>query len=272
MQDILVHVRDFGAHPPAAQYGVRLAAALGASVTGAYVYPAPVYYTPPHNPDLLRAILDNVHKLEAEALRAGAAFIEWAVSLGVPRADWLVAEGDLGYALAQAATRHDLAILEHASPDEDAPGALADVVLKVQAPCIVLPRRGWDYEAIERVAVGWNGSPEAMRALHAALPFMQGRSVLLVSGELREDQRGVSWKTPFDVCAYLQRHGISVLQSPITASAEDAGGALLEEAMHFHADLLVMGAYGRSRFSEWLLGGATRYALTWAEMPLLLQH
>lgn len=272
MQDVLIQIRDFGPRTAAVKYGVELAAAQGASATGAYVYAAQVQYAPVRNPDLLQAIMDNAHRLEQDALHAGGAFIEWAASLGVPRADWLVAEGDVGYALAQAATRHDVVVLEHAAADPGSVGDLADIILKVQAPCVVVPRQGWDYGAIERVAVAWNGSPEAMRALRAALPLLQGKRVLLMQGESRDTVRGVHWKTPFDVCAYLQRRGVSVLQSPIMASADDAGGAILEEAMHFHADLLVMGAYGRSRFSEWLLGGATRYALSWAEMPLLLQH
>ncbi len=272
LRDVLVQVRDFGQRTAAAQYGARLAAAYGAGVTGAYVYPAPIQYAPVHNPDLLQAIMANARSLEQDALDAGAAFAQWATAMAVPRAEWLVAEGDAGYALAQAATRHDLVVLEHADAEPGSVGDLADIILKVHAPCIVVPRQGWDYGAIERVALAWNGSPEAMRALRAALPLMQDRDVLLLSGGLRDTQRGVSWKTPFDIAAYLQRHGISVLQSPIMASPDDAGGALLEEAMHFHADLLVMGAYGRSRFSEWLLGGATRYALSWAEMPLLLQH
>jgi nucleotide-binding universal stress UspA family protein len=42
--------------------------------------------------------------------------------------------------------------------------------------------------------------------------------------------------------------------------------------MKFRADMLVMGAYGRSRFSEWMLGGATRHVLTWADIPVLMRH
>jgi nucleotide-binding universal stress UspA family protein len=38
------------------------------------------------------------------------------------------------------------------------------------------------------------------------------------------------------------------------------------------ADLLVMGAYGRSRFSEWALGGATRQVLNRAHLPVFMRH
>jgi len=38
------------------------------------------------------------------------------------------------------------------------------------------------------------------------------------------------------------------------------------------ADLLVMGAYGHSRFREFVLGGATRSMLTRPQVPVFLSH
>lgn len=272
MQDILIHVRDIKERTPAGYYGVRLAATFGATATGVFVCPTPLAYAPAYNPELVAAVMENARTLERDALHARRNFLDWASSLGVAHADWLVAEGDASRALAQAASRHDLLVIDHAASEEQAAWDLPDIILRAGIPCIVTPHHALGYRLIERIAIGWNGSPEAMRALHAALPFMRGKQVLLMTGEVRDTYHGVLWKTPFDVGAYLERHGITVEQTAITTAPADAGGALLEEAMHFRADLLVMGAYGRSRFSEWLLGGATRYALAWAEMPLLLQH
>jgi len=33
-----------------------------------------------------------------------------------------------------------------------------------------------------------------------------------------------------------------------------------------------MGAYGRTRFSEWALGGATRHVLEHSTIPVFLRH
>lgn len=272
MKDILIHVPDLEERTPAGLFGAQLAAAFGASVTGAYVYPALIYTAPAYMPELLSAIIENAGEVEQEALRARKHFVDWMASQGVSQAEWIVAEGEAANALAQAATRHDLLVLDHPPDDTQPASNVATVVLRAGIPCIVVRRHGPLPGPIERVAVGWNGSPEAARALRASLPFVQGKEVLLMTGEVRDTYQGVSWKTPFDVAAYLERHGATVTHSAIMAAPENAGGALLEEAMHFHADLLVMGAYGRNRFSEWLLGGATRYVLTWAEIPLLLQH
>jgi nucleotide-binding universal stress UspA family protein len=52
---------------------------------------------------------------------------------------------------------------------------------------------------------------------------------------------------------------------------EPVGAALLRIASEIGADLLVMGGYGRTRFSELVLGGVTRHVLAAAEL-LLISH
>ncbi len=45
---------------------------------------------------------------------------------------------------------------------------------------------------------------------------------------------------------------------------------MLDEARKTGSDLVVMGAYGRSWFSEWILGGATRQILREMHVPVLM--
>ncbi len=272
MKDILIHVRDIPEHTPAVSFGVWLAADRGTSVTAVYVCKVPVYYAPAYHPEIMAAVLENSRTLVKDALRAARPFVDWAASLGVESPRWLVAEGDTVVALAQAATRHDLLVLDHADDDEGATGDLPDIILKVGTPCIVLPHQNPDFRSFDKIAVGWNGSPEAMRAVHAALPFVRGKPVLLMRGEEPDRYHATTWRPPFDIVEYLTRHGALVEERHIDAHRDNAGGALLEDALEFDADLFVMGAYGRNRFSEWMLGGVTRYALAWAGIPLLLYH
>ena len=58
----------------------------------------------------------------------------------------------------------------------------------------------------------------------------------------------------------------------IAADSEHAGATILAQAERVSADLLVLGAYGRTRFSEWFLGGVTRHVLQHARLPLLMRH
>ena len=58
MQDILVYTDDFRRPwKPAIEYAAHLAVTLGASLSGAYVYPSPLYTAPRFSaPDLIAAI------------------------------------------------------------------------------------------------------------------------------------------------------------------------------------------------------------------------
>lgn len=272
MKDILIYVRDFDERTPAAEFGVKLAATLGASVTGVYVCPRPLYVAPAFEPELIAAAVRNTRELVKDAAQAKRSFLDWALSVGVARSEWLVAEGAAGDALAQAATRHDLLILEHAGDESGSTWDIPRIILSAEVPCIVLPHYGVNYSSFERIAIGWNGSPEAMRAVHAALPFLRGKQALLLWGEERYLFRGVEWEPPFNIMEYLQEQGVAAERRDIVAKHDEVGAVLLDRAMKFGAELLVMGAYGRSRFSEWMLGGATRHVLTWADIPVLLRH
>lgn len=273
MKDILVSVRDFHERTPAADFGVRLAAAFGATVTGVHACPQPASRVPPYGPGMAAAgVADAARKLIGDAVSAQSWFVDWAASLGVPQASWLVAVGDATDALAQAAARHDLLVLDYVEDKWIPSWDLPRLILQTGVPCIVVPHRARNFTGFERIAVAWNGSPEAMRAVHAALPFMQGKQVLLLRGEERAVLSGVDWTPPFEITGYLKYHGVAAEECAIQESRGDVGGVLLDEALEFETDLLVMGAYGRSRFSEMMLGGATRYVLTWADIPVLMRH
>lgn len=272
MRDILVHARELATRTLACRFGAQLADAFGAVLTAIYASPLLPYVGPAYGPQIMGAILDEERARVAEALRARDAFTQWARGQGVRRAQWLVVEGQAVDGLVAASTRHDLLVLDRPEDTTVAAWDMPGLILRSACPCLVLPRRDVDYEAAGRAAIGWNGSPEAMRAVHAALPFLYGRDVLLVRGEERERYPALKWHPEFDIVAYLVAHGVKVSTEELKAPKDSAGTALLDAAAGFGAGLLVMGAYGRGRFSEWLLGGATRDALMWARIPVFLQH
>jgi nucleotide-binding universal stress UspA family protein len=57
---------------------------------------------------------------------------------------------------------------------------------------------------------------------------------------------------------YLARHKVSVTQQIANVSNEDEGNVLLQLAEERRVDLIVAGAYGRTRLGEWIFGGVTR--------------
>jgi nucleotide-binding universal stress UspA family protein len=275
MHDILVYTDNFRRPwKPAIEYAGRLAVTLGASLTGAYVYPSPLYTAPRYSaPALIEAIFENARTLETEAVAAREPFVQWARALGVGRASWHVAEGYLPDALAQIGTWHDLLVLD-VNDDETwgSPSDVATLVMASHLPTVVVPA-GVREAKLDCVALAWNGSPEAVRAIHAALPLLQrARRVVLLRGEQRNGFLDITWKPPFEIDTHLARHGIAFETREVGADDEHAGGALLDAADKVGASLLVMGAYGRTRFSEWALGGATRHVLNHTRLPVFMRH
>jgi nucleotide-binding universal stress UspA family protein len=75
-----------------------------------------------------------------------------------------------------------------------------------------------------------------------------------------------------EIAAALSRHGVKCNVGALARAKGDEGEALLGRAKELEADLLVMGAYGRPRLSELVLGGVTRHVLAASPVPVLLSH
>lgn len=71
------------------------------------------------------------------------------------------------------------------------------------------------------------------------------------------------------VAVQLDRYGIKA-EVRIISGWSNAGEALLNEAQQIGADFIVAGAFSHSRFREIILGGATRYMFSSANVPLLV--
>lgn len=119
------------------------------------------------------------------------------------------------------------------------------------------------------VALAWNGSVGAVRALMAAIPVLAGADVvtLITVG----DDSGCDVAEVID---YLAWHGIDAKHHGVALRSGDrVGVTLLNTAQSTSTDLLVMGGYGHRPWREGLLGGATREIIGIdAPVPLLLVH
>lgn len=230
---------------------------------------------PPYgSADLMEAVLLDTRSVEANAQAAGVSFTAWARELGVRQISWQVIEGHLPEALAHVGNWHDLLVLER---NDDAPWGspsnLATLVLQANLPTIVLPASFSKKVSLDCMALAWNGAPESIRAIHAAIPLLtRVRRIVLLSGHRRDPHVSLGWKPDFEIADHLQQHGINCEQQLIEADDKYAGEALLEAAAVIKADMLVMGAYGRSRFSEWTFGGATRHVLANANIAVFMRH
>lgn len=275
MQDILAYTDHFETWTPGPAYAADLAAGLGAALTGVYVCPSPTEAVAAYDaPELLAEFLETTRLLEDRASRARTAFIEWASRRGVHSAEWQVAEGYVPRMLEHIGNWHDLLVLERAAESPwGSATELGNIVLTSGLPCIVVPPRMSGARTRDCLVLAWNGSPEAIRAIHAARPFMAtAKRVVVLSGEPRERAGEIGWQQEFDLNHYLGQHGVQAEVRPLATDTKEVGPGLLEAAAEVGADMLVMGAYGRTRFSEWAFGGATRHVLSAASIPVLMRH
>ena len=173
--------------------------------------------------------------------------------------------------------RHaDLAILGQADPDDPQPGGaglIGDVVLSAGRPVLAIPYIGAGPTLGERVLVAWDGGREAARALNDALPLLKRAktvSVVAINASNRPDSHGS--QAGADIALHLARHGVKVQTEALEIPDIRVGDALLSRLSDAAADLLVMGAYGHSRLSETILGGATRTILRAMTVPVLMSH
>jgi len=274
MYDILAHCSNYERRANNQRVAAQLAHALHGNLTGIFVsepvLPLPALGMPPMFPEILEVAAEVV----ASAQAAGPAFRSWAKEMGLSDARWQVAVGHLPSVLAAAANWHDLIVLESAikAPWSSA-GALGQVLLTCGAPCLLVPDAFTGDALAKTIAIASNDTAESIRAIHAALPILRrAERVILLEAARPGAYSAIDWRPPLDLDAYLDRHDLRVIRRTIDVADAAVGAELLKAAWETGAELLVMGAYGRTRFSEWALGGATRHVLEHSTIPVFLRH
>lgn len=185
--------------------------------------------------------------------------------------EWEVIRGIQTTALAKRSRLADFVIGELRISDPDAPAGFDEITRALfanAAPMLLIPDICHNGLHTDRIVIAWNGSAEAAQAVKAALPLLKQASAIQVLDGERGGLPGLS-PPPLPLRAWLQRHGIMAQWNPFPFE-HDVGTALLQAAKEHRADLMVMGAWGRSRISELALGGSTRWLLEHATLPLFL--
>lgn len=146
----------------------------------------------------------------------------------------------------------------YASDDSE----IEQVLFESGRPVLLVPYIFTEAKPINRVLIGWNGTREAARAVFDALPFLtQAQSVEVFTVDPSNGDDKNKDLAGADIGAALARHGIKVTVA--TAPSEGLSPAtVLENRLSDQSiDLLVIGAYSKSRLREMLFGGVTRTLL-----------
>jgi nucleotide-binding universal stress UspA family protein len=147
----------------------------------------------------------------------------------------------------------------------------SDLVMQVGRPLLVVPET-CNWLDLRSVLVAWKDTAEARRAVSDALPLLQkSTEVTLVEIVEHEGDRTAALLRVGDVTAWLARHGV-VASQHVPEQRGDAAAQLERIASELGAGVVIAGAYGHSRLSEWILGGVTRRLVNPSNRCSLLSH
>ncbi len=145
------------------------------------------------------------------------------------------------------------------------------LVFESGRPILLLPERDGRQLRFHSPVIGWDGSRAAARALADALSLCREATKVTVASVTKE--KDLSKAAPIaEVVRHLARHDIAADTIEIPFDGSDAGLVLQSYCERSGSDLLIMGAYGLSRFREFVLGGATRSVLENPKLPIFLSH
>jgi nucleotide-binding universal stress UspA family protein len=180
---------------------------------------------------------------------------------------------DVPRRLAGAARFRDISIV----PLPEARAAEQEIaehlVFESGRPVLVFPEdaKQKQAESIDSVAVAWDFSGPAARAVADAIPLLKrAKEVRLFT--VVDDKAIADAGLGPNMAKHLARHGVEAVMEDVKSGGRPIGKVFADYADEHKSNLLVMGAYGHSRLREFILGGATASMLSRPPCWVLLSH
>lgn len=180
----------------------------------------------------------------------------------------MCATADVKHWVARSARVSDEAHI--AASLRDDPGVFREVIYGVilHSP-IGLRVNGSTSSDLGRVFIAWDDSEAAASAAHAALPYLQqAKEVMIACIDPVNDGQDPGT----DVAAWLSHHDCNVTVSQFPSGGRDIAQCIQDRAREFGADLVVMGAYGRTQLFQAVFGGTSRSMMEQTDVPVLFAH
>lgn len=267
-RNILVHLNPGSANDRILNLTAGLAAGLGARVIGcAASRPFPATYTEnlaAVTAEIVAEVQENagrdMQRCEDEfraAMQGRVKELEWRSTLSAD---------SLSDYFAKEARTADLLITSaggmHLNP--------AELAISAGRPVLIIPP-GLSRLDVRRAVIAWKDSREARRAVVDALPLLKLAQRCSIIEITSLDMVGDCRRRLEDVAGWLATHGVASDVLPVGANGAHSL-FLVDELRRLVPDLVVAGAYGHSRLSEWVFGGVTRDVLLRPESCVLISH
>jgi nucleotide-binding universal stress UspA family protein len=212
----------------------------------------------------------EIERASQEASKNLIASADKHVGLQVASRPLRVRFGEAPDSVTAAARHHDLTMIAFTDLESSAATAEA-AIFGTGTPAMLIPLTWPDAtRPFAKIAVAWDGSGTASRALHDAMPLLRKADevvVITAPADKPIDAGGLA-----DLSAWLVRHGVAPRFVETHTDMQDIGLALQHCASVEGTGLLVMGAFGHSRMQQFILGGATRGVLRNLQVPVLMSH
>lgn len=164
----------------------------------------------------------------------------------------------------------DLLVVGRVREHESVAKAILDsAILETGRPVLLVPETT-EGLALHTVAIAWNDSVQAARAVASALPLIEKAGRVLVLTVAHPE--GSSERSAELLLDSLRRHNRTASFMRLTPDTRSTAEIILEAARAEQVDVLVMGAYGHAQLREMMLGSVTQHVLRTAGMPVLLAH
>jgi len=268
MRSMLLHIHDDDCLEPRRQVALDLARAFSGHVTCLQSAPIEASYG-----DYYGTAFAQVMPIIEKGSSALRNRVEGAMRQEDVPWNWVFENFDAYGAIRQHAPMHDLLVLGACDFRRGSKGysaLAADLAIDLRTPVMLVGEDSGGYDPAKPIVLAWNGSAEAANAMRAAVPLLAMASkVIVVTIEEKDDH----WRVPATAAAaYLSRHAIAaeVAEEPVLKTG--IASTLRHLSDRLEAGLIVMGAYGRTRFHELVLGGVSRDMFSNVATPLFLAH
>ncbi len=277
IKDIMVICDAGKANDFRVESSLNLAKVFNSHITGLHLtpYPNPDKSSSGFNKVIDYLVTDQLELTKNTAELLKTTFESKAAELNIPY-EWKCIDGiDLQFIIDNARYA-DLVVLPqgYSRFGEENPQRIDDYLsIYMGRPTIVVPDIKRVFNLPKRIMIAWDESREAARAVHDAMPFLEYAEtvqIVCVLDKNEEQKENIIYSD--DLRKHLSHHGVNAEVVNVDELVDGTGKTILQSALEFDADLIVMGAYGVTRLKEVLLGGVTRFLLKYTTIPLFLSH
>jgi nucleotide-binding universal stress UspA family protein len=266
-KDILAYVGLAEDVEPAIKLAVHFAQQWQARLDGVHIIALPEVQMMIETPIPGEALAQELERRREQAQAIKFAAVKLAGQYGADL-EWRQEEGFIDPLLIRHARYADVTIMANDGATNHS--RIGEVMLASGRPVLLAPRGGWTRPIGTHVALGWDATREAARALDSAMPLLESAqkvSVIRIRPQIEE-----ALVDDIDIGRHLARHGIKVELIDEAAPGLSVGAGLISATSRVGADLLVMGGYGHSRLRQFVFGGTTRDVMEMAAIPVWMAH